>query len=500
MKRLWSGLRARVILVYLVIFLLSAAIMIGIAGTVYSNIAFNGASARRGGAGLSDSLSAGASMDRCRGRRGGAGSTPSATDIDGAVRPRRCRRTNGVRHPGNALATSLSAMPANQRSAPEVQGALSGWIQHAVRFDSSTNQTMIFAAAPMQRGGHVFGIVQVAVPLSQVTDSMRRFWVTLGITALVAAAAAALVAWLLAGQLVGPVMHLRDAAVRIAAGDLDQRVPAADTGGLAEISQLAESFNYMAERIEEMMNQQRAFVANASHELRTPLTNIKLRAEALGNGALDDPAVAHRFVGEIESEANRLGRMASDLLTLSRHDAVASGFREAVDPAVLVDQVAGEMALRAEKGGVALVTDVQPVLGTVMGDPVGLHAVLTNLVDNALQYTPAGGTVTIRALAGGHALILQVRDTGAGVPADDLPHIFERFYRADKARSRRLAQQGGTVTGGGAGLGLAIVRGIVEEHGGSVEAESIAGEGTTVTVILPLNAAAIEQVEQVVAQ
>jgi len=280
---------------------------------------------------------------------------------------------------------------------------------------------------------------------------------------------------------VRPVARLRDAASRLAEGNLDERVPPEDTGGVAEIVLLAQAFNHMAERVEVMMDRQRAFVANASHELRTPLTNIKLRAEALGNGALEDPKVAHRFITEIEGEADRLGRLASDLLTLSRLDSTQPARRLAVDLSALTVEAADRMAIRAEKAQVTVALDLQRGLPTIAADPSDMDTLVTNLLDNALQYTPPGGTITAFCGTELQQVILTVSDTGVGIPQEDLPHIFDRFYRADRARSRR-----GAVGGSGAGLGLAIVKGIVSAHGGVVEAHSGTGAGTTITVRFPV--------------
>jgi signal transduction histidine kinase len=248
------------------------------------------------------------------------------------------------------------------------------------------------------------------------------------------------------------------------------------------MAQLASAFNDMAERIEASIKAQRAFVANASHELRTPLTNIKLRAEALEDGALDDPVVAQKFIREIGSEADRLSRMANDLLTLSRQDTAPRPVREPVDLSKLIPAVSDEMRLRAEKGNVALVQEIALNLPVLLADPAELRTLLVNLLDNALQYTKPGESITVsaRSTGPGPDVVIQVTDTGSGIAAEDLPHIFGRFYRADKARRRGTA-----VTGSGAGLGLAIVKVIVEAHGGTVSAQSVPGQGTTITVSLP---------------
>jgi signal transduction histidine kinase len=379
---------------------------------------------------------------------------------------------------GNPVATSLDAEPANQLAQPEVAAALAGRIEYDVRPDLATGEKMIYTAAPVRDGEHVVGVVQAAVSMAEVSAQIRSFWLSLGLTAVVAAVVATIAGWWLAGQLVRPVGRLRDAAARLAAGNLEERVP---PSGAAEMVDLAGAFNDMAARIEAAMKAQRAFVANASHELRTPLTNIKLRAEALEDGALEDTAVARQFVREIESEADRLGRLATDLLALSRQDAAPRPVREPVDVGLLVAAVASEMELRAQKGGVALVQEIEPGLPALAADPAGLRTVLENLVDNALQYTGPGGSIVVsaRSCRPQPGVVLQVADTGCGIAAEDLAHIFGRFYRADKARGR-----GTGVTGSGAGLGLAIVKGIVEEHGGTVSVQSTLAQGTTITVEL----------------
>jgi two-component system, OmpR family, sensor kinase len=487
--RLWSRLRGRVILTYLVIFLVAAAIMAGRAGRLYAAAAMQTAehdlelqafvtasvlerpwTLREG-----EGLLAAPQLQILTGRfaQGGAGDL-AILDTTGAP-----------------LAYSQPQVPGNQRYQPEVAAALDGDVQHDVRYDAISHQMLIYAAAPVLRNSRVIGVVQISAPLAHVTAQTHQFWVSLLLTALVAALAAALAGWLLANQLVRPVARLRNAAVRLAQGNLDERVPAKDTGGLAEIAELAAAFNHMAAQIEETIMGQRVFVANASHELRTPLTNIKLRAEALGNGALDDPTVARKFVADIESEANRLSRMAGDMLALTRQDASAPAPHAPVDLTALAADVREEMRLRAEKGQVTLAQQMDPQLPLVCADAAGMQTVLLNLVDNALQYTPPGGCVTIsgRAVDDGQTVALEVRDTGAGIPPEDLPHIFERFYRADKARSRHMAQNGNNgsaLAGSGAGLGLAIVQSIVSQHKGTISAESTPGQGTTMRVILPV--------------
>jgi two-component system phosphate regulon sensor histidine kinase PhoR len=219
------------------------------------------------------------------------------------------------------------------------------------------------------------------------------------------------------------------------------------------------------------------FFANVTHELRTPLTGIRGFAETLLEGALDDPETARHFVTIIKKEGDQLGRLIEDILDLSR---IESGKwtmkRESVYLDVLVRETANRLAAKGTELGVSMTVSLPPEIPPIPGDADRLAQVFINLVENALKYTPAGGTVTISALDRGDTVAVSVADTGVGIPKADLPRIFERFYRVDKARTRRT---------GGTGLGLSIVRHIVESHGGSISVTSEVGIGSTLVVCLP---------------
>ena len=222
----------------------------------------------------------------------------------------------------------------------------------------------------------------------------------------------------------------------------------------------------------------RDFVANASHELRTPIANIRATAETLLH-APDDARLIERFLPPLISEAERLSRLVSDLLDLARAEAAESTPRAPVDLQRTVGNVVDSLRDKAGRNGIAINWHPNGVAPQISGDAAALEQVAYNLLDNALSYTPPDGEVTLklREKAGDETTaILQVSDTGFGIPADDLPRVFERFYRVDKARSR---------SEGGTGLGLAIVKHIVENHGGHVEVESQEGQGTTFRVELP---------------
>ena len=219
----------------------------------------------------------------------------------------------------------------------------------------------------------------------------------------------------------------------------------------------------------------RDFVANASHELKTPVAAVRALAETLLTALPDDPEAGRRFAERIGREAERLDVLVRDLLDLSRVERGTLDV-EPVDLVGLVKEVVGGYADRAEERHIKLGTELQPGVA-IRGDRAQLGLLLSNLIDNALRYTPATGSVCVRLDAAEGRAVLQVADTGEGIPAGEQSRIFERFYRVDKARARQT---------GGTGLGLAIVRHVAEAHGGSVRIDSELARGSTFTVTLPL--------------
>jgi two-component system phosphate regulon sensor histidine kinase PhoR len=218
-------------------------------------------------------------------------------------------------------------------------------------------------------------------------------------------------------------------------------------------------------------------VANVSHEFKTPLTAIQGFAETLLGGALDDLENRNRFVEIIREHAQRLARLTDDLLKLSR---IEAGRLELETRPIRVEAIVNgcvETArLNAEARGLRIVVNLPDEVPAVRGDGAQLGEVLQNLLDNALQYTPAGGQIELKAHSNGHDVIFTVTDTGIGIPESDLERIFERFYRVDAARSREA---------GGTGLGLAIARHIVDAHGGRIWVESAIGQGSRFHFSIP---------------
>lgn len=218
----------------------------------------------------------------------------------------------------------------------------------------------------------------------------------------------------------------------------------------------------------------RDFVADASHELKTPVASIRAAAETVRDAVEDDPESARRFAGRLEIEAERLSRIVSDLLDLSRLETERPEMAE-----VRLDRVASAEIERfrdpAREEGIDLGVEIEPA--AVLGDEKGLALLVANLLDNAIRHTAAGGSVRVMVGAGPDGAVLEVSDTGSGIPSRDLPRIFERFYRVDRARAR------GT---GGTGLGLSIARHVAQQHGGRIDVESELGEGSTFRVVLPV--------------
>ena len=225
-----------------------------------------------------------------------------------------------------------------------------------------------------------------------------------------------------------------------------------------------------ARRVEAM---RRDFVADASHELKTPAASIQAAAETLERALGDDPPAAARFAGQLRHEAERLSRIVSDLLDLSRLESDRPEFRP-VHLDELAREEAGRIDGQARRAGVEVHVDAAPA--TVEGSPKDLSLLVGNLLDNAVRYTPRGGTVRLAVGTQDGAAVLTVADTGIGIPTRDLPRVFERFYRVDRGRSRAT---------GGTGLGLSIARHVAELHGGRLQAESELGRGSTFRLILP---------------
>jgi two-component system OmpR family sensor kinase len=314
--------------------------------------------------------------------------------------------------------------------------------------------------------------VQVGRSLEGVQKTLDNLRNVFLLTGLLAVGVAGGVGWLLAGAGLRPVVQLAHAADEIArSGKLDRRVPY--QGPADEIGRLTSTFNRMLDRLAEAMQMQRRFVADASHELRTPLTSIRGNIAFLRSDKGDiSPQERAEALDDIASEVERMARLVNNLLALARADA---GQRLERQP-VALDAVVQDVFRRAQRMYPSHELRLERLDDAdVSGDPDFLTQLLLILLDNAAKYTPAGGRITLALERRGQTAVLSVTDTGCGIAPEDLPHIFERFYRAPTARAS-----------GGSGLGLAIARWIVTEHGGHIAVESTPGQGSRFSVELPV--------------
>ncbi len=339
-----------------------------------------------------------------------------------------------------------------------------------VRDSSNRNWLFLYAPTSLSSGARMVLLTQPTGPL--------RFLLTNFLTPLIESACvgiglAIVLSLLITYWLTSSLRKFSEAARAVAKGDLDHTVP---TTGPAEVQSLAQSFNEMIARVRVGQQAQRDFVANVSHELKTPLTSIEGFSQAILDGAATDvPHAAHI----INDEAGRMRRLVDGLLDLARLDAGQAALqRIPTDLTQILRSVAEKLSLRAQQKNVALRVDLQP-LPVVVADGDRLAQVFTNLLDNALKHTPQTGAITLTAKpdTDGGTVTVSVTDTGVGIPAEDLPRIFERFYRVDKSRT----------AGHGYGIGLAITSEIIRAHEGSITVESVMGLGTKFTVKLPIS-------------
>jgi signal transduction histidine kinase len=294
----------------------------------------------------------------------------------------------------------------------------------------------------------------------------------------IALALSVVVAAFMAYSIARPLERIALAAEEVAAGNYDQEL---DIGVPVEVARLATSFNSMARQVQATLQSQQDLVANVSHELKTPLTSIQGFSQALLDGTASDPPARERAATIIHTEAGRMRRLVDDLLDLARLEAgQVTLARDSVDIVDVLRGCVARLGPQSEQTGSTLLLELPPSLSPVVGDADRLGQVFANLVDNALKHVrnvAGGGRVVIQAAQRDHLVVCSVTDNGPGIPPKDLPRIFERFYQVDKSRVRRE---------GGAGLGLAIAREIIEAHGGRIRAESVEGLGTRFTVELPV--------------
>jgi heavy metal sensor kinase len=339
---------------------------------------------------------------------------------------------------------------------------------------SGGGSDLLIASVPYHTAQGKWYVVEVGASLGPVQDVLRRLVVYLGICLAAMVVIGIGGGYFLVRRALAPVDGISSSAEHITLHNLKERLPVAHTGD--ELERLSMSLNHMIARLEDAFQQNRRFTADASHELRTPLTIMRGELESIVEGTCstgDVPATAASILEEVQ----RMARIVEGLFAISRLDAgEAQAEWRQFDLAGLAAGTAEQMCLLAEDKGISISTDAdQPV--EIKGDRARMKQVVVNLLDNAIKYTPSGGSVRLCVRAAGDKALLEVADSGIGIPTEAQPHIFERFFRVDTARSRDM---------GGAGLGLSIVKSICTAHGGRVNFQSNEGKGSSFTVELPL--------------
>ncbi len=333
---------------------------------------------------------------------------------------------------------------------------------------------------PLVLEGQVIGVLQVGRILGPTEAALKRLRLLLLFGGGIILVLAGTAGWLLAGAALKPINRITETASAIQARDLSRRINYCGPGD--EVGRLAGTLDNMLDRLQEAYHSlekaeaaQRRFVSDASHELRTPLTTIRGNVELLRKMGDADPATRTEALADIAGEAERMSRLVSDLLILARADSKLELKKEEINPVTLLTD--------ASRTGLAFAGEVDFQAGDfsslegykLVGDADYLKQIFLILIENAFKYTPAGGQVRLEAGTDSSFLEIKVTDSGIGIAESDLPYIFERFYRADQARS-----------GEGTGLGLAIAGWIATEHGGTISVASQMGEGSSFTVRLPL--------------
>ncbi len=349
-------------------------------------------------------------------------------------------------------------------------------------WQDSQNTLRIFSAPVRSPDGTIAAVVQVAQSLTPIQQMLETVRLALLIGSGIALALAAVGGAAISGTALRPLNQIAQTASRIAlAEDLDQRIEGAYPND--EVGQLAETFNEMMERLQELFDTQQQLVADVSHELRTPLATIQGNIDLLRRGASRDPQMLRESIEAIDAEVARMSRLVRDLLLLAEAESGLSLHMKPVEVDTVLLEVYRQAQLMADgKVKVRLGHEDQ---AQVQGDADRLKQLLLNLVGNAIAYTPEGGTVTLSLHRRPDGMVrICVADTGIGIAPNDLPHIFDRFWRVDRARTRKA---------GGSGLGLSIAKSIAEAHGGTLQVESELGKGSTFEVLLPqLNGAGVK--------
>lgn len=331
----------------------------------------------------------------------------------------------------------------------------------------------ISVAVPFRAGGQVAGAVSLHAPFYNLQSTLSEVKRIIWLAAAVAVTLAIILTYWNSWRIAAPLSRVSLAAMELAHGNFRERLRELPPD---EVGRLAAAFNCMADELERQETARRELVANVAHELRSPLTSIKGFAQAMLDGTVEEHSFA-RYLGIIQEEAGRLARLTSDLLDLAQYDAGKLEInKQPVDLVEAVKRTLARMTPQLEAKDLRLHLRESTGRLVVLADPDRLEQVVGNLLDNAIRYSPPGREIRVAVLSADDTATVAVSDQGPGIPAPELPRIWDRFYKVDKSRAE-----------GGTGLGLALVRSLVEANGGEVRVSSTPGQGSTFSFSLPLS-------------
>ena len=351
-------------------------------------------------------------------------------------------------------------------------GGENNWLRWLRPYDPNA-EWVAYCTSALTADGVVQGVLLYSSPVQEMMDRLASLQTRMVVYFLIAAAAAMVFALIFSRVLTRPIVSLTKSIQRMGHGDLSVRVK-----GSGELRRLSETFNTMSEKLQMLDTSRNQFVSNASHELKTPLATMKILLENIIYQPEMDADMRTEFLTDINKEIDRLNSIISDLLTLVSMDSKAMRLNRTT---FSLAQVITDTAHRLQPVAETHHQELKLALNDrceMYADCAKLTQVVYNLMENAIKYTQEGGTVKVRLIRSGRDAVMTVTDNGPGIPREDQAHIFDRFYRVDKARSRET---------GGTGLGLSIVHQMVLMHGGSVSVESEEGKGSTFTVELPIH-------------
>lgn len=386
---------------------------------------------------------------------------------------------------GIVLATSQKDkwILGQKNNQPEVYRALTGIKEEAIRVAPNTGERIKILAVPIKEGSQILGGLLLFASMEEVYGTIQEISQIYYTGTAFALLLSALIGLVLTRTITSPIQAVTVQASAMAEGDFNQKVTVKSED---EIGQLGNAFNHLANRLDlaitklQRMDQERKdFVANVSHELRTPLTTMKSYLESLADGAIDDPKLSRNFLTVVQNETERMIRLVTDLLLLSRIDSREASIELVpTDVEEFLKAALSRFTFQLQKQGITIQFHTIGNQRTVLLDRDKILQVIDNILSNAIKYSPEHGELQLVIdYSDANDLEIRIQDQGMGIPAEDLERIFERFYRVEKARSRSM---------GGTGLGLAIASEIIALHGGELKIESFLDQGTTVILRLPV--------------